>query len=57
MEERRADCKAHIGKTEELRRKVFGNGQPGIAYEVVDIKACMNLGNNAGIVFTDTLKI
>ena len=38
IEERRAECKAHKEKTEELRKVVFGNGRLGIAYDMVQVK-------------------
>ena len=43
MEERRADCKAHLEKTTEIKLAVFGNGKPGLAYEMVSIKTKMNI--------------
>ena len=43
MEERRAECKAHMDRTVNLEKKVFGNGQPGIAYEIISIKTTMKI--------------
>jgi len=44
MEERRADCKAHIQRTENLEKTVYGDGRPpALAYDVVSIKAKMNI--------------
>ena len=38
MEERREHCIAHMEKTETLLKTVFGNGRPGLAYDMVSVK-------------------
>ena len=38
MDERREACIAHQEKTEDLKKAVFGNGRPGLTYDMAQIK-------------------
>ena len=32
------NCEAHIEKTNELRKTIYGNGKPGLAYDMIQVK-------------------
>lgn len=36
-------CEANLEKIEDLKKTVYGNGKPGLAYEIVSIRVKLNI--------------